>query len=111
MKKAQGLPMQTIAIIIIVILVLVGVLLFFFGAFGESGGVASEQAATAECQTRCVQLNVKYGSGVDGVTDLNKFCEPITISGETRHCDEFVACEINSEEQVVTCNGDDAEWV
>ncbi|HDQ59995.1 MAG TPA: hypothetical protein ENN30_02265 [Candidatus Woesearchaeota archaeon] len=102
MKKTQGLPMQTIAIIIIVVLVLVAVLLFFFGAFGKSGGAADEQAIAAECQSRCVKLNLRY---TGSTYDNSEFCS--SIQGTTKKCDAFIVCEHSGSNSVVECSAEE----
>ncbi|MBI2040828.1 MAG: hypothetical protein HYT16_01875 [DPANN group archaeon] len=63
-KKAQGLPLTTIAIAILVILTLVVVALFVTGGFSRvfgagakvtSGGAGSVDADRAACQSFCTQ--------------------------------------------------------
>lgn len=42
MRKAQGVPVETIGVIILVVLVVVAVAMFFFVGLGEQGGVLGQ---------------------------------------------------------------------
>jgi len=108
--KSQALPMRTIAIIILVLLVLVAVLLFFFSSFQQTGGVADEQSAVAECQSRCIQINMKVQKTANAKAiaaneaDNVDFCD-IIVAGENRACDEFVSCKVTNADCILSCSG------
>lgn len=54
MKKGQGLPISTIALIIVVLLVLAGVVFFFFKGFGQG----KEGTASVDCERKCRQIRM-----------------------------------------------------
>lgn len=73
-KKAQGLPMTTIVLILISLLVLVTVAIFFFGQMGQTSGGATESQCIAKCQSLgayYAQPNVDFTES-DGA--LTSFC-------------------------------------
>ena len=89
--KAQGMPMQTIALIIIVIIVLAGVAIFFFVYFGKSRNVVSSQTTYSKCKNLCMnaQSDIEIGdwSGFSKIKNnftnggcKNYNCE-VTING------------------------------
>ncbi len=43
-KRAQGMPIQTIGIIVLVVIVIVAVAVFFFSGLGEQGGIISSSS-------------------------------------------------------------------
>lgn len=45
-RKAQGMPIQMIGVIILVVLVVVGVAVFFFAGLSEQGGIISGTSKT-----------------------------------------------------------------
>jgi flagellar basal body-associated protein FliL len=57
-KKAQGLPITTIALIIIVIVVLAAVTIFFFSYFGKS----SDSTKVLTCRQLCEGERSYYAS-------------------------------------------------
>ena len=69
--KSQGMPMQTIALIIIVIIVLAGVAIFFFVYFGKGKGVVGTQTDYSKCKNLCMnaQSDIEIGDW-DGVKSI-----------------------------------------
>jgi hypothetical protein len=57
-KKAQGMPMETIVMIIVVLLVLAGVGIFFFQQFGTG----TTGTNSAQCIQLCQGVNAYYAS-------------------------------------------------
>ena len=55
-KKAQGLPMTTIALLILVIIVLVGVAIFFFTGFAGGQEGIDESIMLSHCQDLCARV-------------------------------------------------------
>ncbi len=73
--KAQGLSMQTIAIIIIAIIVLAGVIIFFFEYSGKTKGLIGKQVSYSGSKTNCTALqSCIYQKGIDKCSDISSNC-------------------------------------
>lgn len=75
MKKAQGLPLNTIVIAAIAVLVLVIVVLFFAGKFGDSNKALEDCSAKGgefSSSASCSNGGVPTPTGSDN--DAEKYC-------------------------------------
>ena len=93
-KKAQGLPMSTIIIIILVLFVLAGVGIFFFTQFGAGGEGASQAQCIQMCQTIKSQIaSIEEGSWADVQNSdvAVRFCEGHSVP---EGCVTMVQCKV-----------------
>ncbi|HIH14159.1 MAG TPA: hypothetical protein HA224_02795 [Nanoarchaeota archaeon] len=85
-KKAQGLPISTIVLIVIGLLVLFIIIAFFTGAFSKvSGNVKtaagdSGEVQISQSQTRCAQWCLQMQGHTDDATKLvSSYCKNTVI--------------------------------
>ena len=107
-KKSQGLPLQTIVILVLVIVALAAILMFFFGGFGKSGASLNDQQALSKCQSRCTRARaIALGTTTDtSIGTDSDYCSELTVEGESKKCDQIMSCELQFSDgttQLLTC--------
>ena len=98
-KKAQGLPVNFIVIVIIAVVVLLGVIMFFLGGFRTEA--MDIQTAINVCDTRCLS-EARHTATIDSSSDYSnpnsQFCG-ITqeVAGYTgaQRCNQITTCRVN----------------
>ena len=114
-KKAQGLSMQTIVILVLAIVVLAATLMFFFGGFGKSGSSLNDQQALATCQSRCTRAKAiaagcesssSSGCSVSTIGSNSNYCTAVTVEGSDKKCNMLMTCAVtysNGQSSTITC--------
>ena len=87
--KSQGLPIQTIVILILVLVTLAVFLVFVFGISSKGTVQTHEQGNFAKCQTICTEISAyaKDNDDVENLADVKKFCDV--------PCDHYISCNPN----------------
>ena len=99
--KAQGMPMQTIAMIIIIIIVLAGVAIFFFVYFGKSKSVVGSQTTYSNCKNLCMnaQSDIEIGTTA-ACNDFSNIQSKFQSNCSGMHCEitkkDGSTCELPS---------------
>ncbi|HDQ59994.1 MAG TPA: hypothetical protein ENN30_02260 [Candidatus Woesearchaeota archaeon] len=101
-KKAQGLPITTIVLMVIILVTLVALALFFFSGFGRTSKQVDPGIAIAQCQSRCNRAKAlaPYETDINNVKTKSGFCEDYD-------CNEYVECNVmlkeGNEAQLLKC--------
>ena len=104
--KAQGMPMQTIALIIIIIIALAGVSIFFFVYFGKSKNVVESQTNYSKCKNLCMdaQSDVSINDCTHFNTIKSKFSSGGECSGYNCQIDDgTTSCKISDVDSSCHC--------
>ena len=116
--KSQGLPIQTIVILVLVIVSLAAILMFFFGGFGKSGSSLNDQQALATCQSRCTRART-FAMGLEKGTDNtnasyvvgnSSFCNETSVEGQNLKCDKITSCRVLFKNQPDECTLNCVAW-
>ena len=109
--KSQGLPLQTIVILVLVIVALAAILMFFFGGFGKSGASLNDQQALSLCQSRCTRARALAIAFINDATNINAsyvvgnstFCNTTVVEGSGVRCDKITSCRVLFKNQPDEC--------
>ena len=108
--KSQGLPIQTIVLIVIAIVALAAIIIFFFGGFAKSTSGVDTQTTLSECQSYCQRMNIiaskiKWLSSTDCKADVSdqvpEYC--------SNSCNDYMSCIVTFEDGTrarIQCNSD-----
>ncbi len=90
--KAQGLSMQTIAVIIIAIIVLAAVVIFFFAYYGKSNKLVGQQTNYSGNKVDCAAIqSCVYKEDVSSCGDIGSKCG--TLDGCTVYLNDGTECK------------------
>ena len=107
--KSQGLPLQTIVILVLVIVSLAAILMFFFGGFGKSGASLNDQQALSKCQSRCTRARTfaialdKDQDNINNTIEKSSFCNTTVVEGSGVRCDKITSCKVLFKNQPDEC--------
>jgi hypothetical protein len=93
-KKAQGLPLNTIIIIVLTLFVLAGVGIYFFGQFGTG----TESTNSAQCIQLCESLKAQMSSDETLTWDDLKNSET-RINFCNGNCPSVVECKVRENDK------------